>query len=256
MSKNIGIKEGGLSRLFGPLRKLKTTLQAGGFCFWIPKDEITLTTKSITKNGVYNAADDGYSGYSSVTVNVATGDVVTGKGQDGNEYVVQKDGSGKLVEDKVPSTIKVTKLPNVTTYGVGAFLGFDGIEVTAYYGDGSSYGVIPFEELVFPVTQAPWEPSGDVEYESFSDLSTGGFSQPIPNAKTFHGTDGSHGEYETSKSMSGDGRLTAYYTSSDRSRCYLVLASSNPEDKFGADDNLTNNYTYNNKRFITLVGHG
>ncbi len=188
MSKNIGIKEGGLSRLFGPLRKLKTALQAGGFCFWIPKDEITLTTKSITKNGVYNAADDGYSAYSSVTVNVATGDVVTGKGQDGNEYVVKKDGSGKLVEDKVPSKIVVIE-PPTNPYGIyqdRQTITKDGMVVKAYYADESEYGIVPLSALSIEPTVAVYDP--DTDNSDYTD-DNGVLATPYVSASTPLSTD-------------------------------------------------------------------
>lgn len=177
MSKSITIKEGGLSRQFGPESGLTTKTQDGGTCLWIPKSEIPLTTKSITKNGVYKASDDNAYGYSQVTVNVSDSDFIAGKDQDGNDVVVKKGGDGSLVQSKQPSKIAVTKAPNNINYHTGENLSFDGIEVTAYYEDDSVYGVIPFNELVFPVTQAP-RTQQQANRETTSDLTTN-WAQPI-----------------------------------------------------------------------------
>ena len=47
-----------------------TTDEHGGTIRTITGKVVTMTTKSITQNGTYNAEDDNYDGYSSVTVNV------------------------------------------------------------------------------------------------------------------------------------------------------------------------------------------
>ena len=51
--------------------RLRTELEDGGVCYWIPEDEaVALTEKTITENGTYNAVVDDASGYSTVVVNV------------------------------------------------------------------------------------------------------------------------------------------------------------------------------------------
>lgn len=160
--------------MFGPIDRLVTVLKDGGHCAWVPKDERTLTTKTITKNGTYPASADGYAGYSTVVVDVQTSrNYVTGKGQDGNEYVVRRGAGGALSQEKVPTTIAVTTPPLNLVYGMGAYLVFDGIVVTAYYGDGSVYGVVPFDQLIFPIQQAPneeWQRQGSATSSFFADF--------------------------------------------------------------------------------------
>lgn len=74
MPKNIVIAEGTTGRNFSGVEKIKTQLQGGGTCNWIPEDEAgdytNLKTKTITENGEYEAADDNATGYSKVKVNV------------------------------------------------------------------------------------------------------------------------------------------------------------------------------------------
>ena len=158
MSKNISIKEGGTGRGF-TARRLETALEGGGSCLWVPKDEVRRVSKSVDKNGTYEAAAEKAYGYSQVHVYVKGGGSATGKGPDGNEYTVTVDDLGELTETKVPSSIMITTPPNYTgPYGDGAIIGFEGIEVTAYDAEGNSMGVVPFNELVFPVTVARYDP--------------------------------------------------------------------------------------------------
>ena len=115
MSKNITIQEGGVGKAM-TADKLKTDLQGGGTCLWVPEDETRLTTKYITENGTYKAADDGYYGYSEVIVSGQG--TATGTDGDGDEAVAYTDpGTGELVVDKVPSSIKVITLPT-NPYGI------------------------------------------------------------------------------------------------------------------------------------------
>lgn len=70
MSKNIIIQEGGIGKQM-TVKKLKTDTVGGGSVLWVPEDEVSLGTKSISANGTYKASDDGKYGFSQVTVNVA-----------------------------------------------------------------------------------------------------------------------------------------------------------------------------------------
>lgn len=67
MSKNISIKEGNQNRNFSP-SKLRTALQGGGSCLWVPKDGTRLKTISIRKPGTYQAWVEDVYGYSKATV--------------------------------------------------------------------------------------------------------------------------------------------------------------------------------------------
>ena len=75
MPKNIVIAEGTTGKTFTGVKKIKTQVQGGGTCNWVPEDEAgdytRLKTKNITKNGEYEASDDDASGYSKVKVNVS-----------------------------------------------------------------------------------------------------------------------------------------------------------------------------------------
>lgn len=72
MSKNIYITEGRKGRRFGSAKKLKTPLQGGGSCLWVPEDDVQLDPLFATENGVY--IPDGY-GFSDASVNVFDGNI-------------------------------------------------------------------------------------------------------------------------------------------------------------------------------------
>ena len=158
MSKNITIKEGGTAKQL-TVDKLKTHLVSGGTCLWVPEDETNLTTKTITENGTYTASDDGYYGYSQVTVSgIGT---ATGTDGDGDEAVVTTGEDGELEENKIPSSIVVETPPALTIYADGETIDFFGIVVKGYLKTGGLWtdedhpdGVIPISELTFPVTVA------------------------------------------------------------------------------------------------------
>ena len=159
MSKSITIKEGGVAKNL-TAEKLRTNLYGGGTCLWVPEDDVQLGTKSIDENGTYKAEDDGYYGFSQVTVNVK-GDKVVGKKPNGNEAVVTVDQDGNLVETDLPSEIRVTTPPDDTSYFDGDEIDYTGMVVKAYKADGTLWtndtytdGIIPLNELVLPDTHA------------------------------------------------------------------------------------------------------
>ena len=55
MSQNISIDEGGQSRQFGHINKLKIAKSGGGETFWVPEDEVQTQTLFVDKNGIYDA---------------------------------------------------------------------------------------------------------------------------------------------------------------------------------------------------------
>lgn len=73
MAKNITIAEGGVSRNF-TAKKLKTNLQGGGNCTWVPEDEAadycTFKELKVTANGTYKASDKNCDGFDKVKVEV------------------------------------------------------------------------------------------------------------------------------------------------------------------------------------------
>ena len=148
------IQEGTIARLMGGVKRIKVDLQNGGTLVLAADDDVELGIKSITENGTYKAKDDGYGGYSSVTVNVSGG----GGGGGGD----------------VPTRIAVTVQPNKINYSDGDTIDYTGITVVAYKADDSVYGTIPFDSLIFPTTEAEYD-NGNV----YSDLDTEPLIQPI-----------------------------------------------------------------------------
>ena len=74
MAKNITIAEDGVSRNF-TAKKLKTNLQGGGNCTWIPEDEAadycTFKELKVTANGTYKASDKNCDGFDKVKVEIS-----------------------------------------------------------------------------------------------------------------------------------------------------------------------------------------
>lgn len=155
MSKNIVIQEGGVGRQF-TADKLKTALVGGGSCNWVPEDETTVGTKHITENGTYKASDDGYYGYSQVTVSGIGS--ATGTDPDTGETVNYSTNgqTGEIEKRVLPIQIKVATPPTKQNYEDGDLIDFTGIVVKAYKDantlwDDEEYplGVIPRNELTF-----------------------------------------------------------------------------------------------------------
>jgi hypothetical protein len=163
MSKDIVIQTDGVDVQWPGTDEIITSETGGGSVTWVPEDETTLGTITITANGSYDAEDAGVYGFSTVIVNVpAMPESVTGHGQDGNDYTVTVDDTtGLIVETKIPSSIQITTEPTKLTYEDGETIVYTGIVVKAYDGNGNLFdtteypdGVIPFSELQFPVTKA------------------------------------------------------------------------------------------------------
>ena len=153
---NISIEEGGIARILGSVKKLKTALQGGGNCLWIPDSSASMTTKNITRNGEYNAADEGYYGYSQVIVNVTSSDYIIGKGPDGEEQIVRVDEEGDIVEDTLAKSIAVVTYPTKMEYQDGESIDLTGIVVHAYDSQGADMGAIPRSQLSFTPSSASY----------------------------------------------------------------------------------------------------
>lgn len=177
MIKNIIIDENGTGKAF-TTNMLKTPLQGGGLCNWVPEGETKLIAKHVTKNGVYAASDDGAYGYSSIDVNVIAVNGITGTGSDGKQHTITSDPTtGELIDNVAPVSIAVTVKPYTGPYMPGAYIGFDGIVVHAYDSTGADMGIIPFSELIFPVTVAVYDPT--VEPSPEYDVSGLGLNAPL-----------------------------------------------------------------------------
>ena len=189
MSKNIIIQEGGTAKQM-TVNKLKTDKVGGGTCLWVPEDEVSLGTKSISQNGTYKASDDGKYGFSQVTVNVSGGQgsvnpdgtpnvnpvdpnnpdskvnpggpgtsVVGTDPVTGNDYIIGVDDDGQLVTTPVPSVIEITENPTKTDYNDGDTVDPSGLVAVLKNNDGTIFtnedypdGTIPISELLLPTT--------------------------------------------------------------------------------------------------------
>lgn len=253
MSKNITIQEGGVAKQL-TVDKLKTNLVSSGTCLWVPEDEVTLGTKVITENGTYKASDDGYYGYSEVTVNIANAGTATGTDEDGDEAVAYTDPeTGELVEEKVPSRIEVIT-PPTNPYGIyqdGQAITTNGMVVKAYLETGGEYGTVPNGEITLNPTTAVYDPSTDTGRHgtATSDLETA-FTQPI----SYSGTAGHSNATFTppfSESVSAEA-CAGFKISSSNSVIVLYASSSSPAGHIvssnGRDDYAgTTSYTHNGK---------
>ena len=168
--KNPTILEGGIARVFSNIRKLFTRENnTDNLIAWVPESDRQLTTKYITKNGIYRASDDGYYAYSSVTVSVSTDSGVTGEGDDGEQHYVAPDpDTGELVDEVIPSRIEITTPPTVTTYPDGASIDLTGAVVTAYLASGEVWvnadypgGIVPNGEITLVPGTAEYDASQD-----------------------------------------------------------------------------------------------
>lgn len=168
--QNVNPTEGGKQYMFS-VKRLSTILTAGGICKWIQKAAVALGLKSINlDNKTYKASDDGYYGYSQCTVSGIS--ITRSTDGDGNTVVTHTDGGG-TVSIVVPDRIVIDTLPTITNYADGATINFSGMVVKAYKADGTLWtdeshpnGIIPFDELILPVTVAD---NGSVYDQYYSD---------------------------------------------------------------------------------------
>lgn len=156
MSKNIVIQKNGSALNFNGATKIRTAAVQGGTEDWVPEDDVELTTLTVTKNGVYKAADRNTYGWSRVTVRVAL-DYVVGYGSDGNEYYVTSDAQNHIERTKIPSHIDITTPPTVTEYSVGDAIDYSGMVVTlldrnreVFKNSDYPNGTVPLSELSLP----------------------------------------------------------------------------------------------------------
>ena len=148
--------------------KLRTDELGGTSTDWVQDDDTKADRLNVTANGTYTAASAGKYGYDYVTVSVP-GTGATGTGTDGEIHHVEPDPeTGELVDTVLPSSIEVTTPPTNTDYVDGETIDYSGIVVTAYLASGEVWedenhpgGVIPFNELIFPVTVADADPNGE-----------------------------------------------------------------------------------------------
>lgn len=80
-TKDIIIQEGGSAKILEDVAKIKTFVENGDYCYWVPEDSVRLTTLNVNRDGRYAASDSGYYGFSEVVVSgvgtTVIGDVIT-----------------------------------------------------------------------------------------------------------------------------------------------------------------------------------
>lgn len=141
--------------------KLRTALDGGGSCLWVPEADVALGTRTIRSAGTYYAADDGFYGYSRVTVK-GIGSSVTGKMSDGSgdEATATVDPeTGEVTISKIPSSIKVITPPEneYGIYQVGQAIDTAGMVVKGYTASGEEWGTVPLDEITLSPTTAVYD---------------------------------------------------------------------------------------------------
>lgn len=171
MSEAIKIKEGGVDRSQNQISKLKTNMQGGGVCYWVPETERETDSKSITANGIYTAEDEGLYGYDEINVSVQGTGGVSGRdnpggGTEWDEYNVNVDDDGYIVETKIPSAIQIEIPPLKNSYVEGERIDLTGAVVKLLDANGNLFtdeahpdGIIPLSELMADPATA--QASGD-----------------------------------------------------------------------------------------------
>ena len=254
--KNISIKEGGTARVFGPVSRLRVLKQDTGSEDFALESDTELTSKSVDVNGTYDAAQDGYYGYSQVYVYCSEeADQVTGKKQDGNTYSVSKDEEGNIHETKIPVKIEITTMPTTLEYVNGQMIDYTGIVVTCYDGNGESMGEVPFSELLLDTKYAVFDPDAPtIEIIETTETDTSPIKQPIPCTGGIyaeaHGHEGGYAdsdytEYASLTFRSGSGMMAIMR----RQYGYVAIVASS------RDNSSTVRY-YRYKVYVNYHGEG
>jgi hypothetical protein len=252
MSTNTAIREGGKPRVFGPVRELKVKGDDNTEHKWVPERDRNLTTKFISKNGVYSADQDDAYAYSNVSVNVST-DSVTGTDPDtGETTVVRTDpDTGELVWTVVPTSIQVIAPPNNPSgiYTDGQTIIKDGMVVKAYDSKGNELMTVPNNEISLTPTTAVYDES-IVKKESIELISTyfPRLSEyipiiAVPNKHTLVAYNDVWNEEYTS-TASGGTYIALFAIHNDLRSLFYVYASENPFTASLSDKYATGSHDY------------
>lgn len=179
MSKNIVIQEGGIGKQL-TVDKLKTDIVGGGACLWVPEDTTRLGTKYISENGTYRASNDGYYGYSEVTVS-GIGSVTGRDPETGEDVAVSTDPeTGEIVTTVLPTEIRVIE-PPTNPYGVyvdGQAISTDGMVVKAYSSTGQELQTVPNNDIMLNPDTASMDETTGTQITTSEDFTN---IQPWPN---------------------------------------------------------------------------
>lgn len=136
------ISVGGVKR-YMTAKKVRVNLDGGGTCdLWNMSDD-GLKTLTIQRKGTYKAREYNAYGFSRIDVSLPSG----GESGKENGWDEAFDGKG------LPAYIRITQNPTKMDYTDGETMDYTGIVVHAYNSDGIDMGAVPFNELVFPVTE-------------------------------------------------------------------------------------------------------
>lgn len=235
------IREGG-NPVYMSARLLKTNLQGGGTCLWVPEDEVNLDTKYVDHSGTYPASADDCYGYSQITVTNV--DVEITQDEDGDDVAKITDGDTVIIP-KLPSSIVIDVLPNKLIYYEDQLIDYTGMVVKAYTKSGQLWtdashpnGIIPISKLTLPVTIA----HADQGRGASSDLDTGSFTQPIPlsGSVTFASYSDSSRRIRNQFTWTPIGNAAMVIMRNSLEQTIILTAS--PE----ASDSLLETYTYTN----------
>lgn len=184
MAKSIIIQEGGIGKQL-TVDKLQTNKVGGGTCNWVPEDDARLTTKSISEDGTYTASDEGYYGYSQVTVH-GIGRVTGIDPQSGEEKTITTDPTtGEIVEEVVPVEIRITTPPAKTEYHTGEAIDMSGAVIKAYGATGQEMQTVPLNQITINPAVVPEElPDISIEYDA-SELEGTYQMNPLDFVRTF-----------------------------------------------------------------------
>lgn len=188
MAKNVMITEDGSSKTIADAARIRTALDGGGTCDWIPKDDVPLQELTVTEDGVYNP-EEGYYGFSQVTAegvgNVVEGELV--------EKTVTKNGTYNIIDENGSPYGYSKIVVNVDTSsdsGDGGS-GGGGSPVVGKDEDGNDNMVEEDEDGNIVMTALPTEikviiPPTKLEYNRYEEIDYSGISVYAYISKMIH----------------------------------------------------------------------
>ena len=246
MAKNITVKTDGTAVQYSGVKTLKTSNPEGGSTTWIPLDETRLAIKTVKKNGIYKAKDDGYYGYEKFTVS-AKG--TTGKKPNGKTYHIDTDEDGWLTETLLPDNIKITTNPTKISYTDGESISLSGAVIKAYSGtdlwegDGYSGGVIPNSEIALNPDKATYSGGGGANESTLNGVTAYYTTEPIIAERP---SDGRRYVYTGADfvvpQLSSNNLVTLYFVASPNNK---VLTETETTSGSSSTNNITVNYSTN-----------
>lgn len=172
--RRIAIPEGGQGHGFA-VGKIKTALQGGGSCFWVPRSAVTARRLTARENRVYLPEENDLFGFSEVVANVNT------YCRNGNRICYP--GSLRIAE--LPASIEIVHPPLWVQQGIpyrpGDPVDTTGLVVRALMEDGTEWpespighGIVPINEVIIIPDVSPEKCSQTDHYGIVPFNDTGG----------------------------------------------------------------------------------